>query len=103
MCSIVPEMPDQKPFRMLVSIYSFLQRCLYILFLIQDVNTLQITGSKAIGRKFPGSVLNPFLWIRTVKPFFHTVGTFPIFQDFSVIFQIIVLTIGQRFRTMTLI
>ena len=60
-CSKAPLKPGVSPFCIEVSIYLLLSKNLNTLSLRNDVEIFNITGSNAIGLKFEGSDLSPFL------------------------------------------
>ena len=76
-CSRVPDRLGVKPFCMLCSMKLLDERKEYIAFRRQDVNTFKGMDSSVIGRKLEGSLVLPFLWIKMVHAFFHSVGTVP--------------------------
>jgi hypothetical protein len=103
LCSIVPEIPFQKPFCIFVFIYSFCTKYEYIRFRIIDVKTFAKTGCKVIGRKLDGSFALSFLWMSIVKACFHDLGSNPLSQQCDIIRWRAVRSIGQFFNTKILI
>ena len=76
-CSRVLDRLGVKSFCMLCSMKLLDARKEYIAFRRQDVNTFKGMDSSVIGQKFEGSLVLPFLWIKMVHAFFHSVGRFP--------------------------
>ena len=73
-CSVTPSSLDQKPFWISWSRYLFCVRYSYIRLFMMVANTLYHTGCNVMGLKFEGSSVGPFLYIRTVAPFFQQSG-----------------------------
>ena len=50
-----------------------------------EVKTFKGTDCRVIGRKLAGSLTFPFLWMRIVQAFFHSLGTNPVDQAVRII------------------
>ena len=99
-CSRTPEIFVVNPFWISVSMNSFLARKEKIESRRHEVRTLRGTDSRVIGLKLAGSLLMPFLCIRTVQAFFHSDGTRPDSQTMRIISVRNVLRYGHLLKYM---
>src|SRR6266568_4198885 len=95
-------MPGQKPFCILVSIRELDMRKPHSLFLMQELNIFPITGWRAIGLKFWGSEVSPFLWMRVTVALRHIFGKYCRFQHAERRLARWVLKIGHRLKIIML-
>src|SRR6266496_5302338 len=102
MCSVTPLMPGQKPFCILVSIRELDMRKPHSLFLMQELNIFPITGWRAIGLKFCGSDVSPFLWMRVTVALRHIFGKYCRIQHAERRLARCVLKIGHRLKIIML-
>src|SRR6266568_5302927 len=103
MCSVTPLMPGQNPFCMLVSIRELDMRKSQILLRMQELKIFPITGWRAIGLKFCGSDVSPFLWMRVTVALRQIFGKYCLIQHAERRLVRCVLKIGHRLKIIMLI